>query len=406
MTKLNSAALCVLLAAAVACTQPPPKGEVAGTKAPAAVKQADWKLDTRLSRTINNDWTFYYFPDPKADPKCAAADFDDSKWPAIALPHTWSTYETTRERHPFIKCPAERDSPYWWRGWGWYRKVFEIDARHLGNKIFAEFDGVQKYSRVYVNGKLVGDHKGGYTSFHFDITDYVKTGSRNVLAVAVNNERDDRFGGIAPMSAGNFNIYGGIYRDVRIVIKDHLYIPYQGSHRHEGGTFVTTPEVSASSGTVRVRTFVMNERAKPVTCTLTTTIKDPDGAVVREMKKTRKIAPGNTAMFDQISDPIPDPRLWSPETPNVYRVESVIHDGDRRTDTFSSPLGFRWFRWNKKERMLYLNDKRTVLEGINRHQEYPWIGDAIPKWLGERENLQGHLLGHDGRAPAAASQGS
>lgn len=180
------------------------------TATPAQVPQAKWQVDKRLEQTINRDWTFYYFSSPTEKLECADPDYDDSGWPAIALPHTWSTYETTREKHPFIKCPAEHDSTYWWHGWGWYRKRFVVDSRHKGNKIFAEFDGVQKYSKVFVNGKYVGDHKGGYTSFSFDITDYVKYGGNNVLAVEVNNQRDDRFGQIAPMSAGNFNVYGGV----------------------------------------------------------------------------------------------------------------------------------------------------------------------------------------------------
>ena len=126
----------------------------------------------RIEKTINREWTFNYFPDPAADGSgCEAADFDDSTWPAVAVPHTWQTYETTGKVHPFIYDASEKDDPYWWRGWGWYRKHFSLGKEQAGRKVFVEFDGVQKYSKVWVNGRLVGDHKGGYSGFYFDITD-------------------------------------------------------------------------------------------------------------------------------------------------------------------------------------------------------------------------------------------
>ena len=98
----------------------------------------------RLVKTINRDWTFNYFPDPTADAAgCQTPTFDDSNWTAVAVPHTWQTYETTGEVHPFIHDASEKDDPYWWRGWGWYRKHFSIAQGQAGRKIFVEFDAVQ-----------------------------------------------------------------------------------------------------------------------------------------------------------------------------------------------------------------------------------------------------------------------
>jgi len=133
-------------------------------------------IGPRQSITINRDWTFFYSPKPERGDQPAFPRFDDSHWPAISLPHTWSTYETTRELHPFIKSASEREDPYWWYGWGWYRKRFVVNRRVHGKKIFVEFDGVQKYSRVYLNGIFIGEHKGGYTSFSFDLTSHVRFG--------------------------------------------------------------------------------------------------------------------------------------------------------------------------------------------------------------------------------------
>ena len=335
----------------------------------------------RIEETINREWTFNYFPAENADGAgCQAPDFDDSTWPAIGLPHTWSTYETTGKLHPFIHDASEKDDAYWWRGWGWYRKHFSIGKEETGRRIFVEFDGVQKYCKVWVNGQLVGDHKGGYTGFYFDITDLIHFGGDNVLAVAVNADQNDAFK-IPPMSAGNWNTYGGIYRDARIVIKDPLHIPFQGSYKQEGGTFVTTPQVSDASGVVDIKTWVRNDYAAPKDCTLRTTIADADGDVIQTLTAQKTIQPGELAEFDQTSQPVANPHLWSPETPYVYQVFSDVYDGAAAVDHFESPLGFRWFHWDFTDNRLILNGKKVIIHGINHHQEWPWLGDATPKNL-------------------------
>ena len=342
-------------------------------------------LSPRLVRTLNQDWAFNYLPDEAVKEDLLAPGWDDSKWPAIALPHTWSTYETTREPHPFIQNPSERDNGYWWNGWGYYRKTFALDGELAKDKkVFVEFDGVMKYCRVYLNGHFLGEHKGGYSGFYFDLTEWLRLDATNVLAVAVSNRRDDPFR-IPPMTAGNFNVYGGIYRDVRLVVKDRLHIPFQGAYQHEGGTFVTTPQVTQDSGSVRVRTWVRNEYSGKRAMTLATSVIDPSGAKLLCRQAQAEIAPGEIHAFDQNGFQVERPRLWSPETPVLYSVESEVLLEGKVVDRYSSPLGFRWFEWNLKENRAYLNGKRLQLHGTNRHQEYPWLGDAIPKWITVRD---------------------
>lgn len=336
--------------------------------------------DSSFEKIINNQWTFNYYPEKTADKGYEVTDFDDSQWKAISLPHTWSTYETTGELHPYIRNAAEKDDPYWWNGWGWYRKHFVINAEITNRKVFIEFEGVQKYCRLWINGKYLGDHKGGYGSFDFDITQYVKPGEDNLIAVAVSNKLNDEFR-IPPMAAGNFDVYGGIYRDVTLVIKDNLYIPMQGSASHEGGTFVTTPEVTPEKGIVRVQTWIKNDYTYPKRCTLRTIITDSSGMIVTTMTSKSEIKPGQLYRFDQASKPIKNPRLWSNDDPYLYKVYSEVLDNKVVTDTYLSPLGFRWFRWDYKENFLYVNGRKMIIHGGNRHQEYPWLGDAIPKWI-------------------------
>lgn len=334
----------------------------------------------RIEKVINSQWTFNYFPGISPTSGYETPAFDDSKWPVISIPHTWSTYETTGELHPFIRNTSETDNPYWWTGWGWYRKHFSVNAGYSDHKVFIEFDGVQKYCKVWLNGKYLGDHKGGYGTFDFDIGAILKPGVDNVLAVAVNNRPDDEFM-IPPMSAGNFDVYSGIYRDVRLLLTDKLYIPVQGSASHEGGTFVTTPGVTEKEGIVRVQTWIRNDNPEKVTCSLVTSIADSSGNVVQVMKSDADINPGQLYMFDQTSKPVKNPHLWSPETPYMYKVHSQVMNGKTLTDEYLSPLGFRWFRWDYKENCLHLNGHKMMIHGGNRHQDYPWLGDAVPKWI-------------------------
>jgi beta-galactosidase len=333
----------------------------------------------RVAKTIDRDWTFQYFPAENPDLTPASPHYDDSRWPAVAVPHTWSVYETTGEVHPFIKTATERDDSYWWFGWGWYRKHVVIGNEYASRLVSLEFDAVQKYSKIFVNGKLAGEHKGGYNSFTLDITPYVQFGKENLIAVLVSNRRDDPYGAIPPMTAGNWNVYGGISRDVRLVIKDRLHFPYQGSADYEGGTFVTTPKVSAENAEVRVRTWVRNDYPAARECVLVTTLLDRDGKAVQRLESKASIAPGTAHEFEQTTS-VARPRLWSPGDPYVYRVRSEIG-----TDAIESPMGFRWFSWNKEEHKLYVNGKYIRLIGTNRHEEYPWLGTAVPKWMHERD---------------------
>ncbi len=342
-------------------------------------------VSPRVVHTLTRDWTFAYFPDPKPDTSLAAPGFDDGAWEAVALPHTWSTYETTGEVHPFIRSAAERDDPYWWQGWGWYRKRFTLDPSLRGRPLSVEFDGVQKYSRVYVNGRFAGEQRGGYNSFSFDITPYVRWDGENVLAVQVSNRRDDLFGGIPPMTAGNFDVYGGIYRDVRLVARRPVHVPYQGSPEREGGTFVTTPRADSAGGVVRVVTHVRNAGAAPAEVRLRTVVVDAAGRTVVVVEDAARLSAGAAHAFRQESGLIERPRLWSPEDPYLYRVHTEVWADGRLSDTYQSPLGFRAFRWDAAENALYLNGRRVRIRGTNRHQEYPWLGDALPKWMHEAD---------------------
>src|SRR5579864_6648063 len=350
----------------------------------------------RVVQRFDRDWAFQYFPQETPDTKLADPDANDSQWPAIALPHTWSVFETTRDAHPFIQHATEREDSYWWYGWGWYRKRFALARRFAQKQIFLEFDGVQKVCFVYVNGHLAGEHKGGYTSFSVDITQWVRFGAPNVIAVQVSNRRDDDLGHVPPMTAGNFNVYGGIYRSVRLVLTNKIHVPFQGSANSEGGSFITTPQISAESATVHDTTWVRSDAEQPIDGELRTLLLDENGKVLASQRSSIHLSPGELKAVDQVFAPISHPHLWSPSTPYLYRTRSEVVVSGKIADVYESNFGMRWFSWNHDEYRLYLNGQPIRLIGTNRHQEFPWLGDAMPVWLQQRDlSDMRHNLGYN-----------
>ena len=329
----------------------------------------------RYGKIINSNWTFNYFPSASADKGFESPGLDDSKWSAVSIPHTWNTWETTGE----LPKNGNRsiDNMYWYNGWGWYRKHFTINQSYSDRKVFLEFGSVRDYCKIWINGIYLGDHKGGYGSFDFDITSHIKKGTDNVLSVAVNNSN----------AKGDNYLYGGILQDVSIILKNKLYIPMQGSASHEGGTFITTRGLEQKAGIVEIRTWIKNENEQPKSCNLQTTIFDAEGKIVQEIKSTAEIKQNQLYIFDQASKPVKNPHLWSPDDPYLYRVVSEVYEGKALVDSYSSPLGFRWFRWDAGENCLYLNGKKTLFSTADRQIENPWLGEALPVWLWVKDHV-------------------
>ncbi len=305
-------------------------------------------ISEELRETINfnREWTFYLgdYPDAKA------AVFNDSMWDNVNLPHSFSM--------PYFA--ADR----FYVGYGWYRKHFNVPETWSGKRINLEFDGVFQVAEVFVNGRRVGEHKGGYTGFTFNITDAVKTGD-NVVAVRVNNIWNPR---LAPR-AGEHVFSGGIYRNVRLVVTAPVHVAWYG-------TFVTTPQVSKESATVNVKTEVVNDSGEAKSVTVKTYVVDAKGNTVAQMESTQTIAAGATDVFEQTSEPVANPNLWSPEHPNLYSVKTVVLDGGKPVDDYTSPLGFRWFKFTA-DQGFFLNGEHLYFKGANVHQDHAGWGDAV-----------------------------
>ena len=267
---------------------------------------------------LNREWTYQRGDFPGAE----QADYDDSGWERIGLPHSFSI--------PYFL------SSEFYTGYGWYRKVLNLSKDDLKRDLFLEFDGVFQEAEVYVNGTLAGTHRGGYTGFSIRVTPYVKRGE-NQIAVRVNNLwRAD----LAPR-AGEHVFSGGIYRNVRLVKKYPVHIDWYG-------TWVTTPSLEAQEGrssNVRVRTEVRNNTGKSGTYRLKIQVKDAEGNVVVERDTVQSVEAGAVAMFDQTTEEIPGVDLWSPPHPRLYTLVSELYEGRKLIDREETDFGFRWFKW-------------------------------------------------------------
>ncbi len=300
----------------------------------------------RQTLSLNRDWKF----SPGDVPAAAAPGFDDAAWAAVGLPHSFSA--------PYFQWKD------FYTGYGWYRRHLDVRPEWAGQRVFVEFAGVFQVAEVFVNGTRIGEHRGGYTGFSIDVTPALHPGD-NVLSVRVNNNWDAR---LAPR-AGDHNFIGGIYRDVNLVVTDPLHVTWYG-------TFVTTPDVSAASSTVNVKTEIQNQGAGAQSCLVETSILDPDGQTVARVSSTLNVAAGGTVTFDQTSPAIPAPKLWQPDHPVLYTAATTVSAGGRPVDDFRTPFGFRWFKWTA-DQGFFINGEHRYFHGANVHQDHAGWANAV-----------------------------
>jgi len=314
-------------------------------------------LDAQTARkniNINREWKFKLGDYSGAE----VSTYDDTKWESIGIPHSFSM--------PYYQ------SAKFYKGYGWYRKNIEIDKTWIGKRISLDFEGAYRTAEIFVNGQLVGKHNSGYTGFEVDITKAVKAGS-NVVAVRLNNLWDSR---VAPR-AGEHVFSGGIYRDVKLVVTDHVHVAWYG-------TFVSTPSVSQKSATVNVKTEVANENTTDVSTAVKTTVVDAKGKKVTEFLSTQIVPAGKTIVFDQTSKPVKNPKLWSPQTPNLYSVKTMVIVNGKVVDDFVSPLGFRHVKFTA-DKGFFLNGEHYYFKGANVHQDRAGWGDAVTNYAFVRD---------------------
>lgn len=312
----------------------------------------------RKLETINEYWRF-----ERNDNKAAQDPaFNDQDWVIVNLPHTWNADDAMKGNN-------------YYQGIGWYRKKM-IHTISQDKKYCLYFEGALQDVHVYVNGKEVGRHQGGYSAFRYDITSYLNKGNKavNQIAVKVDNALNPS---IAPSAfSADFNFWGGIYRDV--YLEEYNQVHFHNDNYGSKGVFVETPEVSNESASVKFRGEIKNEGLKTLSVKIKNTIVDADGKIVKEVISKVKVESGKNMPFTALSGKITTPKLWSPDSPYLYRVKTQIIEEKSGTvlDEVDNPLGFRWFSADAKKGFL-LNGKPLKLIGACRHQDYEGLGNAL-----------------------------
>ncbi|MBQ8856520.1 MAG: DUF4982 domain-containing protein [Lachnospiraceae bacterium] len=320
-------------------------GTIKGATETVKVNSGAW---TERENDFNKEWKFYLGDNSSA----SSQNFDDSSWDAVDLPHDFSIIQA-------YTSGGEAESGFLPGGTGWYRKSFVLGTDLAEKNIMLNFDGVYSDAYVYVNGTKMGEHHYGYTSFAFDITDYlVMDGvTENVIAVkAVNNIPTSRW------YSGS-----GIYRDVTLIITDDIHVDLNG-------TKITTPNISSGDGTVNVAVDVVNDGTAEKTVTVTNTIcKKGDTVVLASASADVTVAAGNveTATANPI---VSSPELWSIDSPNLYTVITELTVDGKVVDAYETNFGFRWFEF--KNTGFYLNGEAVKLNGVCMHHDQGALGSA------------------------------
>ncbi len=337
----------------------------------------------RQKTCINAAWKFH-LGDP--DARLYGKETDDSDWESVNLPHTLELTSLALNGSQDDKMQETFQ-----RKAGWYRKQVTVGG-NAHKKVFLEFEGAHQVTDLWVNGRHVGQHSvGGYTPFHFDISGFVTYGTENLVTLLVDNrKRDD-----VPPDPGPFDYikFSGLYRDVYLVETAPLYVTFNWEAM-EAGVTITTPSVDPvnMNATIDIRTQVRNESDSTKIATILTRIIDRDGLVVARLKQSEEVDPGREVVFTQVGGIEDNLRLWSIEDPYLYRVNSVIYDGDIPVDVVENRTGFRKVELTHEQGLL-LNGKPVKLIGTNRHQHYGYIGDAMPNSLHYKDVWQIKQLG-------------
>ncbi len=310
----------------------------------------------RVVYTINDGWKF-----TKGSPfEAQLTGCDDSSWETVNIPHTWNDKD------------ADDETPGFYRGPVWYRKQLFIDKSQEGRRAVIYFEGANQEVRFYLNGQFVGEHKGGYTRFCFDITPHLRYGQENLFAIYVNNVYNPN---IPPLSA-DFTFFGGIYRDVYLQFMNPVHIAT--NDYASSGVYIRTPEVSNSAASVEITTLLTNDMPQATEIRVENIICDADGKEVKKTQAEVKLAAGETKTDISKKIKIDSPRLWNIDDPYRYMVYTRILDKRKGTllDEVVNPLGLRWFKFDS-EKGFFLNGKGRKLIGTARHQDYFQKGNAL-----------------------------
>ncbi|MFP9114034.1 glycoside hydrolase family 2 TIM barrel-domain containing protein [Flavobacterium sp. RHBU_3] len=301
-------------------------------------------------------------------------------WQKISLPHT-----PQEEKLVVIQQ---------WQGDCWYKKTFEVPASAKDNNVFLRFEGVMHEVEIWVNGKAVARHEGGYTPFTVNVSQWVRFGLENSMALKVNNQDNPHIPPGKPLAELDFNYYGGIYRNVQLITTNKLYITdaVAANKTAGGGVFAHFYHTDKNNADGTLKTHIKNDYNSAKEFYIKAVFTAPDGKQQEFVSEKSMVAAGADAEIKQDIN-IKSPMLWGVTNPNMYTLDVSIVSGNETVDTYSTKTGIR--SAEIKNDGFYLNGEKLYINGTNRHQEYPYLGYAISDEAQYRDAVKIKSAGYD-----------
>jgi beta-galactosidase len=321
----------------------------------------------RLIQALDSGWRFSQTPGVSG---AEAVAFDDARWAAVDVPHTWNRIGNEgMERSPLSNSV---------QGVGWYRLHFKAPPSGAGRRYFLEFDAVGAIADVWLNGHFLGRHTGPFSRFRFDASTFIKASGDNVLVVKADNSRPQPGStteNVIPLS-GDFFVFGGIYRHVSLIITQPVHadlLDFGGP-----GLYARTLELSATAATVKLSGRIANDLGKSRRAVVEFAIEDAKGVTVASRSLETNAGVGSSAVEAQLR--VEHPRLWQGvKDPYLYRsVMTLRSQSGAVLDRIDQPLGFRTARFDA-DHGFFLNGEHVFLKGVSMHQDRPVKGWAISR---------------------------
>jgi beta-galactosidase len=286
-----------------------------------------------------------------------------SGWPVVTLPHI-------AKQEPLVVTNA-------WSGITWYTKAFTANSNWKGKTVNITFDGVMQEATVWLNHFKLETHLGGYLPFTIDISKYLDYDTTNWLIVRTDNRDNAEIPPGKPINTLDFCYYSGIYRTISLTVTNPLHISdaVQENLPASGGIRVWYPEVTAASATISAAVHVRNDNDKALECQVACTLVDAKGRTIASVVSGRTVIKASETNLITQQLKVANPALWHPDHPNLYTLQVSILDGKEQVDRKDVRIGIRTF--TIKDDRLQINGQPFLMRGTNRHQEYPYIGNAL-----------------------------
>lgn len=302
--------------------------------------------------------------------------FNDKEWNLVSLPDG------------IEYVPTEASGCVNYQGEVWYRKHFTPEASWKGKQLFLHFEAIMGKSKVWINGTLVNEHFGGFLPVIANITEYIKYGEDNVIAVWADNSNDPSYPPGKPQDQLDFTYCGGIYRDCWMIVHNNVFItdPNYENETAGGGLFVSFGQISEKSAEVRLDAHIRNLSDKSFSGKVAYQLFDKDNRLVCQADKSFSVSKGK-ARKTSLTLTVENPELWEPDSPYLYQLHVLIKDKSGQTvDGYRRRIGIRSIEFKGKDGF-WLNGKPYPypLIGANRHQDFAVIGNALSNSLHWRD---------------------